>query len=169
MINRLLTYPGSLLMKISNRRFFSVITSSTWKATLTLVIIVAFFSFPSYDAAFASQKMGKTWEFVFEQGKDPFTFHYSGYNSHTSNLAFRFVPAIVLNILHIDKLVPAFLFQFCTMVAFYLLLMTLFKRLFNDSTKAFIYALGICFIIEGNVYCNDARGMFDTLALDFYW
>ena len=145
------------------------ITSTPSRAALILTDIVLFFSFPSYDVALVTNEMDAHWDAIFRQAKEPFVNHNHWYaeGTHEAKLSFRFVPAIIFNILRIHSLVPALVFQFLTVVLFYYLLILIFNKLFEDRTKAFCFALPICFIISGHVYISDYRGIFDTLALVF--
>ena len=169
MIKTLLSYPATLLDKLIKTKFVEIISSNPILATLTLVSLVVFWSFPSYDVAYVTHEMDSNWAGIFLQVKEPFRDHsylYSMY-AHSGKLAFRFVPALFLNILHIDTITGAFVFQFFTLVMFYYLLMILFNQLFIDPKKSFVYALAFCFVTSGHVYVTDYRGIFDTLALDF--
>jgi len=169
MIKKVLSYPGFLLGKLIKTKLFETVSSNPLLATLTLVMLVVFWSFPSYDVAYVTHEMDANWAAIFLQAREPFTDHsnlYSIYN-HASKLAFRFVPALFLNILHIKTVTQALIFQFFTLILFYYLLITLFNKLFKDHVKAFVYALPICFVMAGHVYTIDYKGVFDTLALDF--
>jgi len=169
MIKEILRYPEKVLGVVINTRFFSILLSFPLLTTLTLVIIAAFWSFPSYDLMFINTDMHQNWTAIFLQAEDPFLDHKDIYShgSHSEKLAFRFVPALLLHILHIDNILPALIFQFLTLVLFYYLLVIIFNKLFVEKKKAFLYALPFCFVISGHVYASDYRGMFDTLALDF--
>ncbi|MEP7167975.1 MAG: hypothetical protein ABI855_01265 [Bacteroidota bacterium] len=169
MINKILSFPETLLRRIMNSGFFATIVSNPISAMFTLVAIVVFFSFPSYDIVLATHEMDVNWTSVFLQAREPFVNHNYLYESgsHSEKLAFRFVPALMLHILHIQTKLPALIFQFFTLVLFYYLLILVFNKLFKDRNKAFIFALPICFVFPGHVYVSDYRGIFDTLALDF--
>ncbi len=169
MTQNILSFPAKILSKITNTIFIRTITSSPFKATLVLVVVVLFWSFPSYDVAFITNEMDENWASIFLQAKEPFVNHNIRYGlgSHQEKLAFRFVPALILNILHIQSIIPAFIFQFFTLAFFYYLLILVFNKLFQDRIKAFVFAIPICFVIAGHVYISDYRGIFDTLALDF--
>jgi hypothetical protein len=167
LIQRILDSPGRVLEKMAGTKVFARICGNPWLATAVLSAIVLFFSFPPYDALFGNRPLSRPWSFIFIQGEAPFTYHNFGEGSHGSKLAFRFVPAIILNFLNIHSLLPAFIFQLFTMILFYYLMIILFNRLFGDKKKSFIYSLPFCFVMAGHVYCSDVRGIFDTLALDF--
>lgn len=169
MIKYILSYPEIVLSKIERTKFFKRIVSSPLNAALTLVIIVLFWSFPSYDVPIFLHQFDRHWATIFLQVKEPFVNHnyLYEYGSHAEKLAFRFVPAVILNILHIDSLIPALIFQFFTMVFFYYMLILAFNKLFQDRNKAFVFALPICFVIAGHVYISDYTAKFDTLALAF--
>jgi len=169
MINNILSYPGVILEQIIRSRYFTTIASNPVLATIILVAIVLFWSFPSYDIAIYTNEMSENWDSIFLQAKEPFVNHNHLYahGSHAEKLAFRFVPPVILSILHMDNLLAALLFQFLTLILFYYLLICVLNKLLTDKIKAFLFALPICFVIAGHVYISDYRGIFDTLALDF--
>ncbi len=169
MREKLLSYPAKLLELLINTRLFKTIISSYFLSTLALVAIVVFWSFPSYDVVLRTNEMGNNWDAVFIQGAQPFVNHHTNhlYGPHSDNIAFRFVPAVILNFLHIYTVIPGLIFQFFTLVLFYYLLVLVFNSFFNDRAKSFIFILPICFVVAGHVYGSDYRGVFDTLSLDF--
>ena len=149
--------------------FFNKVTLTISRSAITLTAIVIFFSFPSYDVALLTTEMDPHWDAIFLQAREPFTNHNYLYveGAHETKLSFRFVPAIILNILNINSKILALIFQLFNLIIFYYLLILNFNKLFENRKKSFLYALPICFIISGHVYTSDYRGIFDTLALDF--
>jgi hypothetical protein len=155
--------------KLFSSNWIKYFSENSLKSTLALVIIVVFWSFPSYDIAIVKSEMDENWSAIFLQVDEPFKNHNNlhSYGSHGEKLAFRFVPALLLKVLSIHSLIPALIFQFAGLLLFYYLLTNIFYSLFKDRVKSFLYALPICFVISGHVYASDYRGIFDTIALDF--
>lgn len=169
MIEKILSFPERLLRIILNTPFFVAIASNPFLAALTLSFIVLFWSFPSYDIAFVTNEMDECWKGIFLQSREPFVDHTHLYEdgSHNEKLGFRFVPPLIFQLLHINSLIPALIFQFATVILFYYLLILVMNKFFQDRIKAFFFTLPICFVVAGHVYASDYRGIFDTLALDF--
>jgi hypothetical protein len=151
------------------RNLLLKVASTISGAALTLAAIVLFFNFPSYDITLLTSENDEHWNAIFLQAKEPFVNHNHLYQegAHETKLSFRFVPAIILNILNIDNKLKGLVFQFFTLIIFYYLIILNFIKLFKNRVKAFIFSLPICFVISGHVYISDYRGIFDTLALDF--
>jgi hypothetical protein len=158
------TFAGSLSCE-KIRRF----SSNIYLSTMILVFIVLFYAFPSYDIVIIKNEFAPHWDAIFTQVLQPFTNHNNLYapGSHEDKLAFRFVPAILLKVLGIHSVGLSLIFQFFSLIIFYFLLLKIFNQFLSDKLNAFICSLSICFVISGHVYMSDARGIFDTVALDF--
>jgi hypothetical protein len=164
-----LLLPEKILTLFIRSKFASIITANAYIASIALVLLVVLSSFPSYDVFLASPEKSEDWKAIFLQIKAPFIDHNHLYQhgSHAEKLAFRLIPALLLKATHVDTVFKAMLFQFASLILFYYSLTCLFIQLFQDKIKCFYYALPICFVIAGHVYCSDIAGFFDTLALSF--
>jgi hypothetical protein len=150
-------------------KFVFFIVSKPILTVIFLVSVVVFFSFPSYDIAFITNDMDGNWSGIFRQSHSPFVNHNHLYGpgSHEEKLAFRFVPAIILNVLNIHTKGMAMIFQFVTVIFFYFMLVSIYNKLFLDKIKALVFMLPICLVFAGHVYVSDYKGVFDTLGLCF--
>lgn len=168
-MTRYLELFSSLIEKGLRSFFFIALTKHPIIIVLTLISIVIFWSFPSYDVAILLGEMEGNWNSIFLQVQEPFTNHNHlyHYGSHSEKLAFRFVPALMMKALGIKTLIPALIFQFFTLIFFYIALTLSFIKIFRDKAKVLLYSIPICLVVSGHVYCSDYRGIFDTLALTF--
>ncbi|MFT4802902.1 MAG: hypothetical protein ACJA2S_001335 [Cyclobacteriaceae bacterium] len=151
--------------------YFGKILEKPLASAALLFTITVFFAFPSYDVVLLIKEptMISTWEAIFAQGEDPLNFNANEYpmGSHEEKLTFRFVPAVILNLLGIDSIVVALVFQLISLLLFYILLFDFFRIQIRDRSKAFLFCLAISLTVSGHVYASDYRGTFDTLALTF--
>lgn len=167
MFNQIINLPYKYLTAALDSNIGKRVMSGFIPVTITLIAIVVFYSFPSYDIALLTNEMESGWKAIFLQGEKPFVHIPYGSGSHEEKLAFRFIPAVLLNIIGCKTILSGLIFQFFTLIVFYILLVLNFYSHFKDWRKTFVYCLPICFVISGHVYVSDYRGFFDTLALDF--
>lgn len=167
-MSALLEFPGKLLGRWSETRIVFWIAGKSWRAGLFLAAVAYFFHFPSYDVAIILHEMDDAWKAIFTQVAEPFTDHNALYEpeSHSTKLAFRFVPALLLKALGVHSIAAAFLVQFSLVVVFYWLLFTVLRLYTGQPRTALWLALTVCFIMAGHVHPSDYRGIFDILALD---
>jgi len=166
-MNAFLEFPGMVLFRCSRTRIVGWLAGRTWRAGLLLAAVAYFFHFPSYDVAIILHEMDDAWKAVFTQVAEPFTDHNALYEpeSHSTKLAFRFVPALMLKALGVRTIVAALLVQCCLVGVFYGLLFHVLRSHTGQPRTAFWLALTICFIMAGHVHPSDYRGIFDILAL----
>lgn len=151
---------NNLFIKIASNQFYAV---------ALLITIVVFWHFPSYDVILVLKERSLGWDAIFLQSKEPFIDHSHLYHegSHEAKLTFRFVPAIIMNILCLDNRLKVIIFQFLAMVLFYFLLLLILNQFLKDRIKALVFAMPICFVVAGHAYASNYIGYFETLALDF--
>lgn len=167
-MTKLLLLPGRVLDRIMDTRFMKWLADRPLMATLFLVAVVVFWSFPSYDVALVLHEHDANWNAVFLQAQHPFTDHAGLYDpeSHSAKIGVRFVPALLMRAVSADTIVRVLLLQFALLVLFYFLLLRVMGRFFHSNRSALLFALPFCFVISGHVYASDYRGIFDVLALD---
>lgn len=131
-----------------------------WKIYLSffLPLVVLFFATPSF------QIIPEHWEPILVQSEHPFLYHDYPAHSHASKLAFRFVPALIIRLLHLNVF-GIIVWQYLNGIFLFYVVVYVVELKTKNKLIALYSVLLTAFIFTGKVSFINFKDTFDSLII----